>query len=208
MKFIGRNILTGLVAILPVILTLYVLYWFAVSAESALGTLLRTILPENLYQPGMGVLAGLAVVFTIGLLMHAYVVQRLFAKGENLLYRMPLIKSLYGAIRDFFHYFSPTSKKDFQQVVSVSLGNSGMHVIGFVTQAITERLPESFREEDSILVYLPMSYMIGGYAVLMPRNAVRPLNMSMEEAMRFTITAGVTGVQKQAEKKDKPLSKS
>jgi uncharacterized membrane protein len=68
-----------------------------------------------------------------------------------------------------------------------------MQVIGFVTQAIPENLPKGFREEDSILVYLPLSYMIGGYAVLVPRNTVRPVNMSMEEAMRFTLTAGVAG---------------
>ena len=101
---------------------------------------------------------------------------------------------MYRAIRDFFDYFSPTSKKEFEQVVAVSIGNTGMQVIGFVTQANPQHLPEDFREQDNILVYMPLSYMIGGYAVLMPRSAVRPLNMSMEEAMRFTLTAGVTSV--------------
>ena len=67
-----------------------------------------------------------------------------------------------------------------------------MQVIGFVTQAIPENLPEDFREKDNILVYMPLSYMIGGYAVLMPRSAVHPLDMNMEEAMRFTLTVGVT----------------
>ena len=84
-------------------------------------------------------------------------------------------------------------KKEFEQVVAVNIGDTGMQVIGFVTQALPERLPEGFRDDDSILVYLPLSYMIGGYAVLMPRSAVRPLDMNMEEAMRFTLTAGVTG---------------
>jgi len=193
-KFISRNILTGLVTILPVVFTLYLLYWFAITAESMLGNMIRLVLPKNLYWPGMGLIAGLVVVFVVGLLMHAYLVQRLFAKGEQLLYRMPLIKSVYRAIRDFFDYFSPTKKKEFEQVVAVSIGNTGMQVIGFVTQADMQRLPEDFREENSVLVYLPLSYMIGGYAVLMPRSAVRPLDMNMEEAMRFTLTAGVTGV--------------
>ncbi len=139
----------------------------------------------------MGLIAGMVIVFGVGLLMHAYLVQRLFASGEHLLYRMPLINTVYRAIRDFFDYFSPTTKKEFEQVVAVSIGDTGMQVIGFVTQAIPERLPKDFQEEDSILVYLPLSYMIGGYAVLMPRSAVRPLDMSMEEAMRFTLTAGV-----------------
>jgi uncharacterized membrane protein len=71
-----------------------------------------------------------------------------------------------------------------------------MQVIGFVTQAIPEHLPEDFREQDNILVYLPLSYMISGYAVLMPRSAIRPLDMNMEEAMCFTLTAGVTSAAK------------
>ena len=193
MKFIGRNMLTGLVAILPVFLTLYLLYWFAVTAETSLGKMIRVVLPDDLYWPGMGLVVTLLAVFLLGLLMHAYVFRRLFARVEQLLYHMPLIKTVYSAIRDFFNYFSPTSKREFEQVVSVSIGDTGMQVIGFVTQAVSERLPEDFRDEDSILVYIPLSYMIGGYAVLMPRSAVRPLDMNMEEAMRFTLTAGVTG---------------
>ncbi len=196
MRFISRNILTGLVAILPVVLTLYLLYWLAVSAEAMLGGVIRLILPEKMYWPGMGVIAGLGVVFVVGLLMHAYVVQRLFSMGEQLLYRMPIIKSVYRAIRDFFDYFSPTAKKEFEQVVSVTIGNSDMQAIGFVTQALPENLPEGFCDEDSVLVYLPLSYMIGGYTVLIPRSAIRPLDMTIEEAMRFTLTAGVTGAAK------------
>ena len=193
LKFISKHILTGLISILPVVLTLYLLYWLVVSAEALLGGMIRLWLPQHLYWPGMGVVVGLAVVFTVGLLMHAYVVQRIFAEGEKLLYRMPLIRSIYPALRDFLNYFSPENRKDFEQVVSVTLGDSGMQVIGFVTQADPDNLPEDFRQEDSILVYLPLSYMIGGYAVLVPRSAVRPVDMNMEEAMRFTLTAGVTG---------------
>ena len=192
-KFIGKHILTGLITILPVVLTLYLLYWFAVSAESVLGNMIRLWLPEDWYWPGMGLIAGLLAAFITGLLMHAYVVQMLFARGEKLFYRTPVIKTIYQALRDFLNYFSPGTRKEFDQVVAVTLGDTGMQVVGFVTQADPESLPEDFREEDSILVYLPLSYMIGGYAVLMPRSAVRPIDISMEEAMRFTLTAGVTG---------------
>lgn len=192
-RFIGRNILTGLVTVLPVVLTLYILYWLAVSSEALLGDTIRMILPQNLYWPGMGLLAGLAAIFVVGLLMNAYSVQRLFAKGEQLFYHMPLVKSVYRAIRDFIDYFSPTTKRDFQQVVAVRIGDTGMQLIGFVTQALPERLPEGLQQDNSVLVYLPLSYMIGGYAVLIPNHLVRPLDMTMEEAMRFTLTAGVAG---------------
>ncbi len=194
MKSVSKTFLTGLITILPVILTGYLLYWLAVSAEAWLGNLIRLLLPAHWYWPGMGLVAGLGVVFGVGLLMHAYVVQRLFAKGEEILYHVPLIKSVYRAIRDFFDFFSPGKQKEFEQVVAVSLGDSGMEVVGFVTEARSERLPPGLCGEDNILVYLPLSYMIGGYAVVLPRSAVRPLDMNMEEAMRFTLTAGVTGV--------------
>ena len=193
MRFISRNILTGLLTILPVALTVYLLYWLAITSESVLGGMIQLVLPADMYWPGMGIIAGLAVVFVLGLLMHAYVVQRLFAFAERLLYRVPLIKSVYGAIRDFFNYFAPSIKKEYKQVVAVTIGDTDMQVIGFVTQAIPEDLPEGFNEPNSILVYLPLSYMIGGYAVLIPRSKVRPLDMSMEDAMRFTLTAGVIG---------------
>jgi len=193
LSFLSRNILTGLITILPVVLTLYLLYWLAISAESLLGDAIRLILPEGLYWPGMGVIAALAGAFVVGLLMHAYVVQRLFNLGEQLLYHMPFVNSVYRSIRDFLDYFSPVKKRDFNQVVAVTLGDTGMRAIGFITEANPENLPEGFRREDSVLVYLPLSYMIGGYSVLMPRTAVRPLAMSVEEAMRFTLSAGITG---------------
>jgi uncharacterized membrane protein len=202
MKFISRTILAGLLAILPVVLTLYILYWFAVTAESALGKMIRVLLPDSMYWPGMGLIVALLAVFVLGLLMNAYVFRRIFASGERLLYHMPLIKTVYRAIRDFFDYFSPTSRKEFEQVVAVNIGDTGMQVIGFVTQALPEKLPEDFRGEDSILVYLPLSYMIGGYAVLIPRSAVRPVDMNMEAAMRFTLTAGVTGSAEHSETGD------
>ncbi|MDH5358120.1 MAG: DUF502 domain-containing protein [Gammaproteobacteria bacterium] len=193
LRFVTRHIFTGLITILPVLLTLYLIYWFIVSTELMLGELLRFVLPETLYWPGMGVMAGLALVFFIGLLMHIYVVQRLFEKAEQLLYQTPLIKSVYRAIRDFFQFFSPSKDKEFEQVVAVTFDN-GMQVIGFVTQVTPEYLPKGLNNDgDSVLVYLPLSYMIGGYTILVPRKSVRILDMSMEEAMRFTLTAGVTG---------------
>ena len=195
LKSMSKTFITGFITILPIVLTVYLLYWLVVSAETALGKAIRLVLPEDLYWPGMGTVAGLLVVFLVGVLMHAYVVQRLFAWGEQVLYQVPVIKTVYRSIRDFFDYFSPARRDEFQQVVAVSIGETGMQMIGFVTQAVPERLPEDYRGDDSVLVYMPMSYMIGGYAVLMPRSAIRPLDMSMEEAMRFTLTAGVTGAQ-------------
>lgn len=194
LKIAGRTFLTGLITILPVALTVYIIYWLAVSTEAVLGNSIRALLPDGSYWPGMGLVAGIIVVMIIGVLMHIYVVQRLFSTGEQALYHVPVISSVYRSIRDLFDYFSPARKKGFEKVVAVSLGPEGVQVIGFVTQEDQENMPEEFRAQDSILVYFPMSYMIGGYTALIPRKAVRPLNMKMEEAIRFTLTGGITGL--------------
>lgn len=206
MGVITRNILTGLITILPVVLTLYLIYWLIVSTESLLGGQLDRILPEGTYRPGLGVAAGLALIFVVGMLMNTYVVQRIFTRVEQVFRRLPLVKLVYPAIRDFVDYFSPMKKKEFEQVVAVTLGTSGMQAIGLVTQTDVTRMPEGFREDDIVVVYLPMSYMIGGYAVLMPRRALRPLDMSMDEAMRFILTAGVTGTDPES-RRDSPARK-
>lgn len=189
-KSISKILITGFVTLLPIVLTIYLLYWLAVSSEQVMGNALRFVLPDASYFPGLGMIAGLVVVFVVGLLMNAYIVRQLFALGEQVLYHLPLIKTIYRAFRDFFDFFSPKQDR-FGQVVAVTV--SGIELIGFVTQEAPQRLPESFRERDSVLVYLPMSYMIGGYTILVPRSELRPLKMTMEEAMRFVLTAGITG---------------
>lgn len=188
-KFLSKTLLSGFITLLPVVLTLYLLYWLGVSSEEVMGNVLRYVLPENTYFPGFGMLAGVTVVFFIGLMMNAYLVRKLFSFGEQLLYRLPLIKSVYRGFRDFFDFFSP-NKEGLGQVVAVNF--NGMELVGFVTQENPQRLPPSFRDRDSVLVYLPMSYMVGGYTILVPRNELRPLQMTRDEAMRFVLTAGIT----------------
>ena len=189
--FISRNILTGLITILPIVLTVYLLYWFGVTAEDFLGGLIKSLFSESYYWPGMGMVIGLAGLFAIGVLMHAYVVRLIFKKVEGLILHMPVVKPVYRAIRDFFDYFNPNKEQEFNQVVSIEMADTGMKVIGFITQPLSTDLPEGYNDEGNVLVYLPLSYMIGGYTVLVPRDNVKPVDMTIEQAMRFTLTAGV-----------------
>jgi uncharacterized membrane protein len=130
--------------------------------------------------------------------MQTIIARRLLSGIERLVNRLPLVKSVYLSIRDLLDYFSSEKKKDFEQVVAVTMGDTGMQLVGLVTQADMAQLPAGLNQKDHLLVYIPMSYGIGGFAVLVPRSSTRPLNMSMEDAMRFTLTAGVTSTPKQA----------
>jgi uncharacterized membrane protein len=193
MKKISKVFLTGLATILPSALTIYILYWLGSAAETRLGALIKFVIPEEFYWTGMGLLAGVALVFSVGLLMKAYIVRKLVVFGEELLARVPLVKSLYGSIRDLMKFVAGSKDKQLGQVVSVKIAEPDLWVLGFLTNEHVAALDSSLRE-DFVAVYLPLSYQIGGHTVLVPRSSVRPSAMSAKDAMRFAITAGmITG---------------
>ena len=189
-KSIGATLLTGFITLLPIVLTIYLLYWAAVSSEQVMGDAFRWVWPEAKYFPGLGTIVGLVLVFFVGLLMKAIFIRQLFALGEQILYRLPLFKTVYRVMHDLFDFFAP-KKEGLGQVVIVNF--KGLEMIGFITQEDDSRLPEAFRKPDSALVYIPMSYMIGGFTLMIPRENITPCKMSMDEAMRFVLTAGITG---------------
>lgn len=189
-KSISKTLLTGFITLLPIVLTLYFLYWLVLTSENMMVTALHWVVSDSIYFPGLGVVAGLLLLFIIGLLMKAILVRKIFSFGEKILYKVPLIKTVYRSIRDLFDFFSP-NKEGFGKVVTVNV--NGMTMIGFVTQEDSSRLPAFAQQQDSVLVYLPMSYMIGGFTLLIPKDDIQPCDMSMDEAMRFVLTAGITG---------------
>jgi uncharacterized membrane protein len=190
MNALSNIFLKGLVAIVPISLTIYIIYWLGTSAESLLGGVIQRFLPHEYYWPGLGVLAGLLLVFIAGLLVNAWMIRNLFQASENLVMRLPLIKSIHGAMRDLMEFISSSHKEEEnRQVVTASFGE--MQMIGFVTHKEAHKL---LRQEDKVLiaVYFPLSYQIGGYTVFLPPSQVKPLEMRAEDAMRLVLTAGLS----------------
>lgn len=188
MRILSQIFLRGLATIVPVALTLYLVYWLAVSSESLLGGLLKLVLPTGTYWPGMGVLAGIGLTFAAGLLVHAWVIRRLWRWTEKLLESIPLVKTVYTGLRDIFSFASGDAKQQgLNKVVRVCLPNN-MKMIGFVTsEAPTWRTAE----ESHVAVYIPLSYQIGGHTLLISPDKLEPLDMKVEDAMRLVLTAGM-----------------
>jgi uncharacterized membrane protein len=193
MKKLGSIMFRGLVAMLPALLTLYVLYWTIWSAETVLGRMLGVLLPAGWYLPGMGLLAGVLAVFLFGLALNAFLVRRLLDLGEEALNRIPLLKTLYGSLKDFIGFFASQRESQFNQVVTVELtfGGVPMRLLGFVTRNDFSDLPAGIGREGEVAVYLPLSYQIGGFTVIVPRSAVTPVDISAHRAMGFAVTGGM-----------------
>ncbi len=190
MRKIWNTVLKGLVAILPLSLTVYAVYWLAVSAERLFSTLIKTVIPDSLYWPGLGLLTGLVVLYFVGLAVNAYVVSRALRLSDEVVARIPVVKTIYLAIRDFMRFFPSSGKgSDMQRVVLVPFGPG--KVIGFVTAEGSDMLRRPVDDGDTVAVYLPMSYMVGGYTVFLPRGRLEPTSLSVEEGMRIALMGGV-----------------
>ncbi len=189
MSQLGRILLKGLVTILPIGLTVYLVYWLGVTTESLLSGPIRWFIPDAEYVPGMGLVAGFIVLFLVGLLVNAYVVRRSMHVVESMVMRVPVVKTVYGALRDVTKLVNTSGRKsELERVVMVEFGPG--RVIGFVTQEHAT-LPGIGTAEDLVAVYLPMSYQIGGYTVYLPKSRIEPTDLTVEAAMRIVLTGGL-----------------
>jgi len=202
-RLISRTFLQGLAITLPITLTFAVLYWLATTAENFLGGLIQWLFPGWDYWAGLGIAVAIALVFLAGTLMRAWVTRRVMRSIEALLDRIPIVKSIYGSIRDLANLFQKDSRSGFRQVVAVRVSEH-IRLVGFLT---LENASESLPADDSepvVGVYLPMSYQIGGYTAFLPKSLVEPLDMTVEKAMRFTLTAGMSGSSAPGERPARP----
>jgi uncharacterized membrane protein len=186
---LGRVFLTGLLTVLPIVATIYFAVWVLTVLERFFGKQVIWLIPDEWYRTGMGLVVAVVFVFLVGLLMHAILFRRVFARAEKLLLEIPLVRSVYAALRDLLGLFAQ-HKEPSLQVVSLDLPGN-MRVLGFVTRTDFSDAPPGIARADEVAVYLPMSYQVGGYTVFVSKSACRPVEMSREEAMKFILTAGL-----------------
>ena len=168
-RHIGRVFVTGLLTVLPIVATIYFTVWVLTVLERFFGKQVLFVIPDEWYHTGMGLALALVVVFLVGLLMHAILFRRLFGWAEKVLLEIPLVRSVYAALRDLLGLFAQ-HKEPSLQVVSLDLPGN-VRVLGFVTRADFGDAPAGIARADEVAVYLPMSYQVGGYTVFVPKSA-------------------------------------
>ena len=194
MRRIWNTMLNGLVAILPIGLTVYLVYWLAVATERLFAAVIRLLVPERFYWPGLSLLAGLLFLYVAGLAVNAYVVRRALRVSDRVFAHIPVVKTIYVAIRDFMRFFPSAGQgSDLQRVVLVPFGPG--KIIGFVTAESGAALGLDDPAGDNVAVYLPMSYMVGGYTIFLPREVLEPTSLSVEAGMRIALMGGVQSQQ-------------
>lgn len=187
-----RTFFRGLAAVLPLALTGSLITWAVVSVEDGLKQVIVgwfEWMPEEQYWNGLGTVLAIGLVFLIGLLMYSFIARRLYKAFTAMIERIPIVKTIYGMFVDVARLVASGEEKPFRKVVMIQLPE-GIEQIGFLTRDAFDDHPDI--GEGKVAVYLPMSYQLGGFTVIVPADRVRELSMTVEEALRFCVTAGVS----------------
>lgn len=190
-----KTFINGLSLILPTALVLYLLVWILKTTEHFFGNLILLVLPKEYYITGLGFITGIAIVFFVGLLLKFWIVQKLRDFFEALIDKTPLINTLYGAVKDFFNFFSNLKNKENDIVVLVDTHWMDSKIMGFITSEDLKRF-DFLDIEEPVVVYFQLSYQIGGYSLFIPKKNITPINMKTEEALGFIMTAGISSSKK------------
>ena len=182
MRTIVKYFLRGLLICVPILVTVFILLWAFTGLDKVFRDLLR------IPFPGLGILATISAIFLIGLLASNLVGRKLFGIVENIFTRLPLVKLLYGSIKDIVEAFAGEEKK-FDKPVIASLGAGGAKVMGFVTSQTMENVGLT----DYVAVYLPQSYNFAGNVLLFKKDSIQTLDIDSSKAMSFIVSGGVSG---------------
>jgi len=167
----------GILIVLPVMATIYVIYW--------LFTHIDTMLDFKI--PGIGILVILGGIIAIGYLGSGLVLKPILDIFDDILERTPGVKVVYSAVKDFLEAFVGEKRK-FNEPVMVQLTEDGIYRLGFVTQKDLSKLGI----EGFVAVYFPLSYTFSGQLFLVPYDKIKPVEGNPSDVMKFIVTGGVT----------------
>jgi uncharacterized membrane protein len=178
MNWLIKNFLRGLVIVVPIALTIYIVYEVFIRIDR--------LLPYR--TPGVGFLLLIAIIVAVGALASNFVVRRFLRLTDAIFARAPFVRIVYASIKDLLEAFVG-DKKRFDRPVTVALSDD-VRTLGFMTQEDLAFLSMP----GHAAVYMPFSYSMAGCVVVVPRSRVEPLAADSASIMALVVSGGVSRV--------------
>ncbi|UJW81496.1 DUF502 domain-containing protein [Hydrogenophaga sp. SL48] len=203
MLSLRKWLLAGLLVLVPLIITLWVLDWVVGTLDQTLHILPQSWQPDQLFGvhiPGLGVIFALVVVLSIGALASNIIGNRLINWWHALLHRIPVVRSIYSGVKQISDTLFSEKGNAFRKALLVQWPHTGMWTIGFQTGTPSGEVlrhlqaqPGRASEHDEFLsVFVPTTpNPTGGYFVVVRRSDCLELQMSVDEALTYIVSMGV-----------------
>jgi uncharacterized membrane protein len=189
-----RYLIAGLLVWVPLGITIYVINFLVTTLDQTLLLVPPGLRPEALFGfhiPGLGVVLSFVILLVTGVVAANFFGQRLIRLWEGLLGRIPVVKSIYSSVKQVSDTVLSDQGTAFRKALLVEFPRPGCWTIAFLTGApadsVVDHLPG-----DHVSVYVPTTpNPTGGYFVMVPKSAVRELDMSVDDALKYIISMGV-----------------
>ncbi|MEF3192921.1 MAG: DUF502 domain-containing protein [Halothiobacillaceae bacterium] len=189
-----RYLIAGLLVWVPLVIT----WWVVISLVDLMDRTLILLPPPyrpeavlGFHIPGLGVILALAVLLVTGLIAANFLGRRLVGLWEAMLGRIPLVRSVYSAVKQLMHTFLSADSKSFRKVLLIEFPSKGLWTLAFLAgEPVGEVLEKTGK--DMLTVYVPTApNPTSGYVIFMASDEVVELDMSVEDAMRMIISLGM-----------------
>lgn len=191
-----RDFLTGLVVVLPMFLTFYIV-WATIGFidNRVLPLIPANYNPENVFGRnifGLGLLVFLAFTTFVGAMAKGLVGRQILGMGERIVERMPVVRSVYNGLKQIAETIFSQTSTSFQKACLIEYPRRGLWAVAFVSTDTTGEVLTRSGETDLVSVFLPTTpNPTSGFLLFVPRADIRPLDMTVEEAAKLIISAGL-----------------
>jgi uncharacterized membrane protein len=188
--------LTGIVVAAPIGITIYLTWAFIHWVDSRVKPLIPAIYNPDSYLPfsvpGVGLIFAIIILTLLGFLTANFVGRAVVSTGETMLERMPFVRSIYRGLKQLFQTILSKSSRSFQKVVLVEYPVKGVWRVGFVAAKAKGEVASRLADKDAMAVFIPNTPNVtAGFLVFVPRADAIVLDMTVEEAAKMIISAGL-----------------
>lgn len=196
---------TGILVTAPVAITLYMAYKFIVWIDRLVNQILPPqykfdeILPFTI--PGVGLVVLVLALILVGMFAAGFLGKFFLRLGEWIVYKVPLISSIYSVLKQIFETFFSTKTQAFSKVVMLEYPRKGIWILGFVSSELRGEVKEKFAEE-MLNVFIPTTpNPTSGFLIFVPKKDTIELDMKVEEGIKFVISGGLVEPENLSRKK-------
>ena len=205
-----KNILTGLLVLIPIVLTLWVLITLTQFLDQILVFLPNEFKPDILFGgaiPGYGVIVTLVIVFLTGVIANNFFGKKFISVYEYVLNKVPVINSIYKGIKQVSDTLLSNSGKAFSKAVLIEFPNAGTYTFAFVTGVPNDQIAKHLKGKF-VNVYVPTTpNPTSGYTLIVPTKKIIEIDLSVDQVLKYVISMGVSTSDEQFVKKNKKRKK-
>ncbi len=192
-KKIKTYFLAGLLVLIPLVLTIFIIWKLFIGIDSLLQGFISNILERIGVPPtniGLGFISVILLILLTGMIAKNYFGRKVIKIGENILTKIPLINRIYIAIQQISNAFLSEKREVFKKAVLIEYPRKGIYSIGFFTQDTKGEVQKRLKH-DVVSVFLPTTpNPTSGFLLFVPKNEVTELNLTIEEALKLVISGG------------------